>query len=177
MNITRVLSEEHQNILKVIDGVLKECNEIEKGKDLDKGFFTQVIDFIKNYADGYHHAKEEDILFKAMLDNAENLHCNPIPVMLHEHDEGRRHIKNLEKSIASSEKEQILSSARGYCFLLRDHIYKEDNVLYPMAEQALSEEEKELVQSKYKQVNDELFSSSDIQKYLDLVSSIYRLNK
>lgn len=171
MNITQVLSEEHQNILKVIDGVLKECNEIEKGKDLDKGYFAEVIDFIKNYADGYHHAKEEDILFKAMLENVENLHCNPIPVMLHEHDEGRQYIKNLEEGIANSDKEHILTNARGYCFLLQDHIYKEDNVLYPMAEAALSEAQKEEVQAKYKQVKDELFSATEIQKYLDLVSA------
>lgn len=171
MNITLVLSEEHQNILKVMDGVLKECNEIEEGKDLDKGYFAEVIDFIKNYADGYHHAKEEDILFKAMLENVENMHCNPIPVMLHEHEEGREYVKNLEEGIANSDKEQILTNARGYCLLLRDHIYKEDNVLYPMAEEALSEEQKEEVQAKYKQVNDELFSARDIQKYVDLVSS------
>ena len=165
MNITMVLSEEHQNILKVIDGVLNECNEIEGGKDLEKGFFAEVIDFIKNYADAYHHAKEEDILFKAMLENVENMHCNPIPVMLHEHEEGRHYIKNLEEAIANSDQEQILTNARGYCLLLRDHIYKEDNVLYPMAEQALSEAQKEEVQAKYKQVKDRLFSAMDIQKY------------
>lgn len=171
MNITQVLSEEHQNILKVIDGVLNECNEIEGGKDLEKSYFAEVIDFIKNYADAYHHAKEEDILFKAMLENVENMHCNPIPVMLHEHDEGRHYIKNLEEAIANTNKEQILSNSRGYCLLLRDHIYKEDNVLYPMAEEALSEKQKEEVQAKYKQVKDELFSSRDIQKYIDLASA------
>ncbi len=171
MNITLDLSEEHQNILKVIDGVLKECDEIERGKDFDQGYFAEVIDFIKNYADGYHHAKEEDILFKSMLEDGENMHCNPIPVMLHEHDEGRRYIKNLEEGIANADNEQILTNARGYCFLLQDHIYKEDNILYPMAEEALSEEQKEVIQTKYKQVNDELFSASDLQKYIDFVSA------
>lgn len=169
MNITDVLSEEHQNILKVIDGVLKECNEIEGGKALDKEYFAEVIDFIKNYADGYHHAKEEDILFKAMLENLENMHCNPIPVMYHEHDEGRRYINNLEEAIENSDTDEVLNNAKGYCFLLQNHIYKEDNVLYPMAEEALSLDQKEEVQKKYKQVNDELFSAGELQKYLDLV--------
>lgn len=173
MNITQALSEEHQNILKVIDAVLKECNEIEGGgKDLDKEYFTKVVDFIKNYADRYHHAKEEDILFKVMLENAEGMHCNPIPVMLHEHDEGRHYVKGLEEGLANSDRGLILTNASGYCHLLRDHIYKEDNILYPMAEEALSEELKEEVQAKYKKVNDELFSDKELQKYLDLVSSI-----
>ena len=33
-NITQILSEEHQTILKVIDAALKECTEIENGKAL-----------------------------------------------------------------------------------------------------------------------------------------------
>lgn len=171
MNITQVLSEEHQNILKVIDAVLTECTEIERGKDLDKEYFAKVVDFIKNYADRYHHAKEEDILFKAMLENAQNMHCNPIPVMLHEHNEGRQYVKDLEEGFANSDKDQILNNAKAYCYLLRDHISKEDKVLYPMAEEALSLVEKEVVQAKYKQVNDELFSAKELQKYLDFTSA------
>ncbi|MGQ1783979.1 hemerythrin domain-containing protein [Saccharicrinis sp. GN24d3] len=156
MNITKILSDEHQTILKVIDAVLKECNEIENGKVLEIGFFQKTIDFIKNYADKFHHAKEEDILFKAMLENIENLHCNPIPVMLHEHDEGRKYVKGMEDGLTNSDTRQILENARGYCFLLQQHIYKEDNVLYPMAEEALSDEQKDLVNQRYQKIESEL---------------------
>ncbi|WP_430937061.1 hemerythrin domain-containing protein [Saccharicrinis sp. 156] len=156
MNITKILSDEHQTILKVIDAVLKECNEIENGKVLEIGFFQKTIDFIKNYADKFHHAKEEDILFKAMLENIENLHCNPIPVMLHEHDEGRKYVKGMDDGLTNSDTRQILENARGYCFLLQQHIYKEDNVLYPMAEEALSDEQKDLVNQRYQKIESEL---------------------
>ncbi|MBK6285391.1 MAG: hypothetical protein IPF54_24465 [Draconibacterium sp.] len=60
-NITKILSEEHQNILKVIDVILYECEQMENGKQINSSFFNDVIFFIKNYADGFHHAKEEDI--------------------------------------------------------------------------------------------------------------------
>lgn len=161
-NITQILSDEHQTILKVIDAVLKECAELENGKDLQIEFFTKTIDFIKNYADKFHHAKEEDILFKAMLENIENLHCNPIPVMLHEHDEGREFVKGMEEGMTENNKEKIIENARGYGMLLRDHIYKEDNVLYPMAEEALSDEQKEFVNQNYKEVEVKLRSEMDI---------------
>ncbi len=161
-NITQILSEEHQTILKVIDAALKECTEIENGKALKLEFFQKTIDFIKNYADKFHHAKEEDILFKTMLENAENLHCNPIPVMLHEHDEGREFVKGMEKGISENNTEALIEQTRGYCILLQNHIYKEDNVLYPMAEEALSDEQKDLVNQKYQEVEVKLNAEMDI---------------
>ncbi|MBR8536048.1 hemerythrin domain-containing protein [Carboxylicivirga sediminis] len=162
-NITQILSDEHQTILKVIDAVLKECTELESGKTLNIDFFKKTIDFIKNYADKFHHAKEEDILFKAMLENIENLHCNPIPVMLHEHDEGREFVKGMEQGILENNTEKIIENARGYGALLQNHIYKEDNVLYPMAEEALTDDQKDAVNKRYMEIEIELKETMNIE--------------
>lgn len=152
-NITSVLSDEHQNILKVITSILSACENIEAGGEINTAYFKNAIAFIKNYADIYHHAKEEEILFKAMLDNVNGMHCNPIPVMLYEHDEGRIFVKGLETALAINSKKEILDNARGYCYLLQDHIYKEDHVLYPMAEEALNDDQKDKIQQLYNEVN------------------------
>ena len=161
-NITRILSAEHQTILKAISAIIGECMEIENGKELNVAFFQKAIDFIKNYADKFHHAKEEDILFKAMLENVDCMHCNPIPVMLHEHDEGRNYVKSMETGISENNSRKIIENARGYCMLLQQHIYKEDNVLYPMAEEALTDEQKELVNQKYQEVETKLNAEMNI---------------
>jgi len=168
-NITNVLSEEHQNILKVIDLMLSACEQLEKGKELDEAFFENAIDFIRNYADRYHHAKEEDILFKVMLENLEGLHCNPIPVMLDEHETGRRYVKGIEEGLKNKDKEKIIGNARGFGYLLQEHIFKEDNVLYPMAEQALNDQQKEEVLLKYDEVNRGEFAYENIRKYLSIL--------
>jgi len=152
-NITKVLSDEHQNILKVIESMLSTCEGLESGNQVDVIYFENAIAFIKIYADKYHHAKEEDILFKAMLENVNNIHCNPIHVMLYEHETGRNYVKGMEEGLTNNDKQQIIDNARGYCYLLKDHIYKEDNVLYPMAEEALSDNEKENVQRLYDEAN------------------------
>jgi hemerythrin-like domain-containing protein len=102
-NITQILSEEHQNILKVIDSMLSECNSLEEGKELDKRFFEKAIEFVKKYADTYHHAKEEEILFKIMLESTDNMHCNPIPVMLQEHDLGRNFVSAMVEALEGND--------------------------------------------------------------------------
>lgn len=165
-NITNVLSEEHEIILKVIDAALEECYDIEGGKELDVDLFKKTIDFIINYADKFHHAKEEDILFKAMLSEEGNLHCNPIPVMLNEHEEGRRYLKGMVKALNTNDVPALLSNTKGYSFLLQNHIYKEDNILYPMAESALSDEDKDSINAKYAVVEAQLKEEMDIDKLI-----------
>jgi hemerythrin-like domain-containing protein len=165
MNITQVLSEEHQLILQVISTTLDECKALENGKEMDTGFFEEVITFIKNFADKFHHAKEEDILFKAMLENKECLHCNPIPVMMHEHEEGRRFVHGMVEGITNGNQDKLIENTRNYCNLLQQHIYKEDHVLYPMAEQALSETQKEIINQEYKKTEQVLKSTLDVEAY------------
>jgi len=162
-NITRILSEEHQVILKVIDAAFRECNDIEQGKALDVSFFEKTIDFIRYYADKFHHAKEEEILFIAMIENSDQMHCNPIPVMLHEHSESRELVKEMEEAIAENNLEKLIDSTRAYGLLLQQHIYKEDNVLYPMAEQGLNDAQKEVITQKYQEADAKLMSVMDIE--------------
>ena len=167
MNITRRLSEEHKNILSVIQKVLIKCREIEDGANLEPDFFYEVIAFIRNYADKYHHAKEEDVLFKVMLDNQGALHCNPIPVMLHEHEQGRAFVQGMEEGLAEKDPQKAVEYATEYCYLLQEHIYKEDNVLYPMAEEALSDAQKIQVSIQYDKVN-AAFSEKELSQYIKL---------
>ncbi len=166
-NVTQVLSEEHQNILKVLNIVLEECEQLTYGKKLDKKFFNEVIEFIKNYADGFHHVKEEDILFKTMLNSAEHMHCNPIPVMLNEHDAGRQYVKGMERALSQENVKALLENATGYCYLLQNHIYKEDNILYPMAEQGLDDQQKQHVDELYSKVNASDFYVKSINDFIN----------
>ncbi len=166
-NITKGLSAEHQNILKVIDVVLNECEQLEKGKAIDVEFFRKIISFIKNYADGFHHVKEEEILFTAMLKEMDNMHCNPIPVMLHEHDAGREYVKGMEEALLQDNVYKLIENAGGYCFLLQNHIDKEDNVLYPMAEQALNDTQKKQVETLYQKVSEKDFISKDVNVLIE----------
>ncbi|MDO8668779.1 MAG: hemerythrin domain-containing protein [Candidatus Buchananbacteria bacterium] len=169
IELTQVLSDEHQNILKVIGALKKECQAIENGRPVDQEFFATAIDFIRNYADKFHHAKEEDILFKAMCQDDVAMHCNPVDQMLHEHDLGRNYVKNLEEGLNQNNINDILMNARGYAYLLEDHISKEDNILYPMADQVLSLEKQQAIKRDFETAESVKFGPEVKEKYLSLV--------
>jgi len=167
---TEILSEEHQNILKIIDALTKECNALESGSSLDKLFFEKAIDFIKNYADKFHHAKEENILFVELCKDTVQMHCNPVEQMLYEHDLGRNFVKGIEDGLKDSNKEKIITNARGYAELLKDHIFKEDNILYPMANDALNKKTQQKMLKEFRQI--ETKRGKDKEKYLAFVKGI-----
>jgi len=169
---TKILSEEHKNILSVIDALNKECGALKSGEDLNIDFFEKTIDFIRNYADKFHHAKEEDILFIELGKDSVQLPCNPIPQMLHEHNLGRQFVKGIEEGLIEKNKEKVIENAEGYGQLLREHIYKEDSILYPMADEALTESVQELMLIKFEEVENKKFGSAVKKKYLLIVEEL-----
>ncbi len=163
----KALYDEHQVILKVIEAVLKEC----KKPILDPIFFKKAIDFIKNYADKLHHAKEEDILFNEFDRIAcESGLCNPVQQMLHEHDLGREFVRGMVAGLKEENKVKIIKNAQGYAELLKEHIGKEDDILYPMAEEALNETTKKKMLVKFKKVDGK--KKAERTKYLAFANKL-----
>lgn len=173
-NVTKILSDEHINILKVVGALQKESKAISNGKAVDKKFFEDAIDFIRNYADKFHHAKEEDILFKELNKDSVEMHCNPTEQMLFEHEIGRGHVKTMENGVKNGDKEEIIEGARGYAELLTEHIYKEDNILYPMAEESLDEKTKKGILVKYEKAEQKRFEKGVKERYIKLAKEFER---
>jgi len=161
----KILMDEHKLILRVIENIENECEGIKRGNPLNVEFFKAAIDFIRNYADKLHHAKEEDILFKEFCKNEENLHCNPVEQMLHEHELGRGFIGAMEDGVNEKNSKKVVENALNYCELLKDHIYKEDNIMYPMSEEIINGKIWTGMLKKFKEID--LKRKSEIKKYTD----------
>jgi hemerythrin-like domain-containing protein len=154
ITVTKVLSEEHQHILRVVELLEKECSAVERGKELRADFFKKVIQFICEYADKFHHKKEEDILFVELCKESTNMHCNPTQQMRYEHELGRGFVKEMEEGLKGGDIQKVISGANSYIQLIREHIHKEDNILYPMAEEALGDKEKKELELKFKETDE-----------------------
>ncbi|MFH1391173.1 MAG: hemerythrin domain-containing protein [Candidatus Diapherotrites archaeon] len=166
-----ILSKEHENILKVVNALEFEIKQLNT-KDIDIIFFKKVIDFIRNYADKFHHEKEEDILFKEFNKCAEEggAHCNPVEQMLFEHEEGRKSINLMESGINEKNKSKLIEESESYIILIREHIFKEDNILYPMADDLLIDSVKNKMLKKFKETENK--NKKNITSYLDFVKSL-----
>ena len=144
-DITNALVEEHRLILRMIALLEKNAPRTAEGNYLNWQFYLNGIDFIRQYADRFHHAKEEDVLFKALVDNGMPKENSPVAAMLMEHDQGRSFVRAMESAVHEAQAgrtdtyQAIADNALGYAALLRDHISKEDEILYPLAERVIPE--------------------------------------
>jgi hemerythrin-like domain-containing protein len=150
-----ILVKEHELIIDITNILKKECVEILKGKEVDTDLFEQIIYFVKNFADKYHHQKEEKILFRVMMDTLPPVATQLIRGgMMVEHDLGRMHVSLIVEALEEYKqnpsdelKLEIIANAVSYCNLLARHIGKEDAAVYTFAERALTKENLEIVEN------------------------------
>jgi len=142
-DITRTLIDEHTLILRMIALLERNAPRTAEGSYTNWRFYLDGVDFIRNFADRFHHAKEEDVLFEALVKNGMPRENSPIAAMLMEHDQGRVHVGALETAArealaGETGREGIIAEhALAYAELLRGHIGKEDEILYPLAERVI----------------------------------------
>ena len=173
---TKNLEDDHLFILRLID-VMKTMTTHPLP---DIAHLEEAVDLIKNYADGLHHAKEENLLFPLMAERGYSLNQGPVAVMLHEHTAGREYVKGISENIQLlkegdlSAVNMIYANIHGYSELLQNHIYKENNMLFRMADNALSDSD----QLEMFQLFDELENQGNTKpKKSDFIERIVNLEQ
>jgi len=146
---TEQLKKEHLAVkvmLRVLDRI---CKRLEAGEDVEAGHLDEVVEFFKVFVDRCHHAKEESMLFVAMKESTDPNDGDRIGALVKDHVSGRQYIKSLGDATADYRKSdpsapaRIINNARHYITLLIQHIDIEDNVLYPIADERLSEKKQQ----------------------------------
>lgn len=141
---TEVLSAEHQIILKALDLLEAVAERLFRGDRAAEQDARDLLDYLISFADGIHHGKEEAMLFPALSDAGMPMSGGPVHVMLAEHDRGRGLLRRIGEELSRGlpderAREAFADAAVGYVHLMRDHIEKEDEVLFPMADHLLDE--------------------------------------
>lgn len=179
MKATDVLMEEHRVIERVLTSIEKAADRVETGS-VRPEFFIQAAEFVKGFADGCHHRKEEGVLFKALGESGLSVETGPVAVMLNEHEAGRKYTRGMRdaaerwKAGDDSARASVIENARGYAALLRQHILKEDNILFPMAGQMIPLDRQEAVWEGFETVEHEETGEGVHEKYLALAEALER---
>ena len=145
MKSTAILKEEHGGV-KIMLGILgKVCDRLGAGQAVPAKDLDGILEFLKVFVDRCHHAKEEDFLFPALERAGIARDGGPIGVMLSEHAAGREFIRGMSDAAEGCKRgdrdavERFTFNARGYTELLLEHIGKEDDILYPVADMRLDD--------------------------------------
>ena len=178
MKATDILQEEHRVIERVIASLETGANRLEQGESITPDFFIDAAQFIKGFADGCHHRKEEGVLFKAMIANGMSDQNGPVAVMLAEHEQGRIYTRGMREAAEqlragdATARLRVIQNARGYASLLRQHITKEDGILFPLANRVIPLPAQDAVMDGFEHVEHEETGEGVHEKYLALAGRL-----
>lgn len=179
MKSTDILRNEHVYIKKVLAGIRKQCIGIVNGGPVDFELFAKIIDFVRNFADKYHHQKEENHLFNVMADQLVNVvGAGPIEGMLTEHDFGRAYIYELEQALKRHQegdkdaKVDIVGYAMAYEHMLSKHIDKEDKAVFSLAERKLDQATLSKLDEDFNNIEEAEENERIRNKYIEFANSL-----
>jgi len=133
------------------------------------------IGFLKEFADKCHHGKEEGILFPALAKAGIPEQGGPIRQMLAEHVEGRAFIRSMESAIGTTvDGRAFTEAAQGYAALLRSHIAKENEVLFPAAERVLPAPDLDAIFERFEQHEETVIGHGRHEELHALLSDLKR---
>jgi len=156
---TDILRAEHRVILGALTALERAAQRLAAAEALPEGWWDEALEWLRAFADRNHHAKEEKSLFPALVKAGVPSEGGPVGVMLAEHVEGRALIRGM----AADDPAKRVAAARRYVRLLRDHIAKEDGVLWPLAESVLDEQAVAAVGREFAAVEVELGREASIE--------------
>ena len=160
---TESLRRDHDLIEKVIKAMESTIQLLNDGKQIPESILLPVIDFSKNFTDVCHHSKEENSLFPALEQAGMPRNMGPIAMMLIDHERSRDIGKEMENSakdyISSGNSAKLISDMQQYVEHITEHLWKENNRLFMMAEARLQyvskkvdKELNEIEESKLKEI-------------------------
>jgi len=176
MGSVEVLMHEHRVIEQGLAILKNIADRIERGEPVPTDKVTALLDFFRVFADQCHHGKEEGMLFPELEAKGIPKEGGPIGVMLFEHEEGRGLRRKMVEAAGNLSDEanwqQFVTAARNFINLLRQHIWKEDNVLFKMAEQVLTEAEDEQLAERFERHEREHIGEGVHERYHHLVHEL-----
>ncbi len=127
------LVNEHVLIKRLVALIPEVIDKLDVASEEGRQVIIDGVDFIRSYADKYHHTKEEEILLKYFDEN-----LDIIKTIYEDHETGRSHVRAVLEALDDRDKEAVSKHLNAYRELLTEHIKKEDEILYPWMDRNLS---------------------------------------
>ncbi len=167
-NPIETLFDEHDIISGVEAIILKLDRTWEKDANIYRQNVGKLITFFREYADGMHHRKEEEVLFPALRDCPDFIMQDILDELETHHEDFRDYTKEIEEELNNDDFQRAHKALTEYCNDLLDHIGAENDELFVLAESLLEEDELENIYFRFKDIDLEI--GEDILE--DLVSKI-----
>ncbi len=175
------LKHEHEAVTIALNVLEKMESNIQNYEIVDANDLKEMVDFLILFADKCHHGKEEMYYFPAFVKAGIPENGEPVGVLLHQHEQGRNNILQMKDSVSTLnvDLQSFSEAASSYVMLMRNHIEKENNILFMMGDQRLSEETQTELLEKFEEHEEKVVGEGKHEKLHALLEKLVKkyLNK
>jgi len=162
-NPIQTMLDEHEVICQT-EAIIENLDKLwETDAENYKTTVSTLITFFREYADAYHHRKEEEVLFPAINDHPDFVLQEIIEEFETHHEDFRDYASSIEELLNSDDFEESYKELNNYLQDLLDHIGAENDELFVLAETLLDEDELQTIFFKFKDIDMELGEERKIE--------------
>ncbi|GAA3989128.1 hypothetical protein GCM10022279_10340 [Comamonas faecalis] len=181
MQSLRIITEEHQNLWRIATTLDQVAAEVRDGGALEQAFFSSVFDYIEQFMDKAHHAKEDDYLFRLLRERT-TLADVVLDRLQAEHSNGVENLKGLRARLAAAAAggagqatDEFLQALNTYTAALKSHVRSEEKDVMPLARELLTEADWAEIDAAFLDNEDPLFGSKARAEFRELYHRIASL--
>jgi hemerythrin-like domain-containing protein len=146
MGPIEILADEHRVILQAVALLERRLDGLDSAEVLNPVWFREMLQFLRTFADRRHHGKEEDQLFPLMVERLDYpSDAGPIAVLTRDHHAARALVQGMESALELEDEKaavaRLMRDGHAYAQILRAHIDREDDKVFPTVEDLLDPED------------------------------------
>lgn len=161
---TDVLRREHRNILVIVHMAEEILHRRVTDPEIGMREMPEMLNYFLRYADHLHHAKEEQVLFPAIVRQAPDS-FGLLDTLLEEHQQVRVTLAAMERAVSSGRDELYFETLRVYVAMVQPHITRENDLLLTLADGLFSDEEQAKLAERLAVVQDECMPTAELASW------------
>jgi hemerythrin-like domain-containing protein len=145
LTATAVLAHEHRGIERVVRTIATMAGDVEGCRFVEPSILADVASFLRAFARQCQQTKEEAMLYPLLEAKCRSRSAYLLASLAAEHTKAETLSRDLLKNASTYNssggalKSQLVDTLTNLSTLYRQHLWKEDNILLPMANHVLSQ--------------------------------------
>jgi len=173
---TENLMHEHRTVIEILNIINIIAENIKQKKVFYPMDIEKIVDFLTGFWDKCHNEKEEKALYPELISSGVHIEDKSIDGISNEHSMGRIYIKEMSSSIVNCKMgnpfsgEKLADCLINYSNLLSNHIRKEEEVLFPIINQTLTDNKQREILRSFVKIEEETIGQQIPEKYYELMN-------
>jgi hemerythrin-like domain-containing protein len=178
MKSTNMLVNEHRIIEQVLNCLERMIERCRTEGRLEEGLIQDAITFFREFAECFHLAKEETILFPLVAGTKCPQGCQPAELMAREDSHGHDHLDAMAgtiEGVATGDKDAVkrfIEHGEAYIALLLKYVENEEDWLFPHANRLLDEDAERKLAEQFKETEADPACSRTPEQYVAIANRL-----